>query len=455
MDYSIRLVLAGILVFALSGCAKSGPVRTESEYPVYSSCRDIPGVTPEELEAVEKLKAGRDHFIYGAIYSTETFQNDDGSFGGFSAKFCKWLSSLFGIPFSLEIFEWEDLAAGLQSGEIDFTGELTAAGERYAAYFMTTAIAERSIKIMRVYGAEPLAALVKTRPPIYIFLEGATAYDLAAPYLENGFKALFVGNYEAAYQMLKEGRADAFLGDGTAEAAFDRYGDVTAEDFFPLMYGQVSLAARKAEFEPVISIVQKALENGMVYHLTDMYNQGHWEYLRYKLYSRLTGEEKLYIRMHRTKETAVRLAAEYDNYPASFYNTHEQEWQGTAFDVLREIEKFTGLAFTIVNDNHTEWLDLLRMLDEGRAAMVTELIRSRDRQGRYLWADEPYQQDYFALLSAADYKDIKINEILYSRVGLISDSVYAETFRLWFPNDTNTVEYPSNISALEALARGG
>ncbi|MDR0601105.1 MAG: transporter substrate-binding domain-containing protein, partial [Treponema sp.] len=453
IDRTAALALvAGMLVLAW-GC-KNGdsPDPRLTAYPVYSSYRDIPGVSGGEIEAIEAFREQGRSFVYGMNESTESFYDEYGVIHGYSALFCGWLSHLFGIPFTPGVYEWGDLIAGLESGRIDFTGELTANDERRKLYFMTDAIAERSIKFMRLMDSEPLSKTAEKRPLRYAFLEGTTTHGLVSSSMTDPFETFLIDNYETAYAMLKDKTIDAFFEEGVAEAAFDAYGDVRAEDFFPLIYGEVSFSTQNPALEPFISVVQKALHSGAARHLISLYNQGHQEYMRHKLFTRLTEEEKAYIREH--AEKGVPIAVEYDNYPVCFYNTQENEWQGIAVDVLEKIETLTGLTFTPANGRHTEWPVLMKMLEDGEVSMLSELIRSNDREHRFIWTDESYQTDYYALLSSADFPDISVNEILYARVGLIRDTAYAELFLSWFPNHIKTTEYASTEDAFAALERG-
>ena len=445
-------MLSLALAFA---CCERQPARyAQAEYPLYTSYRDIPLVTAEEIDAIEKAKSQRDGFVYAMNYSTEAFRDAGGNIGGYSALFCGWLSTLFDIPFVPEIIEWDDLISGLASFAVDFSGELTPTEERHQTYFMTGAIAERPIKFMRITGSEPLSVLEKHRPLRYAFLEGTTTYDAVLPYLPEGFEVSFVGDHDAIYRLLKNDEIDAFFDDGPGEAAFDSYGDVTAEDSSPPIYGPVSLTTQNPQLKPFISVVQKALDSGGVYHLTGLYNQGYRDYVRHRLAMQLTPQEIEYIRLHSSPENPVRIAAEYDNYPASFYNAYDREWQGVAFDVLHEVAQYTGLYFEIANDTRTEWPDILHLLEGNRISMVMELIWTKDRAGHFLLADEPYKRDFYALISAVEYKDLDVNEVLYSRVGLIADAAYTDMFHQWFPRHTNTVEYVSNLDAFTALTRG-
>ena len=438
---------------ALACCENRSTRQTGIKYPIFFSYRDIPTVTAEEIDAIESIRSRRDSFVYAMNYSTETFLDNNGNIGGFTALFCEWLSGLFDIPFVPEIAEWEDLVAGLGSLAIDFSGELTSTEERLKTYFMTSTIVERPIKFMRITGSDSLSSQGRTRPLCYAFLDGTTAYDLVRPYLPGNSEAMFVGDYDAAYRALKNGDIAAFFEDGPAEAAFDSYGDVSAEDFFPLIYSPVSLSTRNSELAPFISVVQKVLDLGGLYYLTELYNRGYADYLRHRLAIQLTPEEIEYISSHNTPKTAVKIAAEYDNYPASFYNQHEKAWQGVAFDVLNRVTEYTGLCFEVANDKHTVWVDLLQMLEENQVSILTELLWAQNREGHFLWSEAPYMRDFYALLSTTDYRALNINEVLYSRVGLITGTAYADLFNQWFPNHTSTVEYSNNIDALDGLMR--
>ncbi|GHV40793.1 hypothetical protein AGMMS49546_15360 [Spirochaetia bacterium] len=453
----------GVFFFSIMGCAK-GPQETQQrqEYPVYTSYRDIPGVTPEEIAAVEALRArmmaptvssvGRNYFVYAMNPSSEAFYNENGRLSGFSARFCDWLSTLFGIPFKPALYEWGDLVDGLASGEVDFSGELTATDERREKYFMTEAIAERSIRYMRIAGSEDLAKIAKDRPLRYAFLEGTTTYTMVMSVTKDPVEPVLINDYDTAYRMLKDGSIDAFFDESNAAAAFDQYHDVTATDFIPFLYSQVSLATQKSGLAPIISIVDKALENGGSRHLLDLYNQEQSGYLQHKFFIQLTEEEKAYISKHGA--SPIPIAMEYDNYPASFYNSREKEWQGIAIDILAEIENLTGLSFKRINNEHTEWPDILGMLERNEAALVPELIPSEERQGLFLWTDEPYQRDHYALLSSINFKDINTNEVRFAKVALIEGTAYTEVFQRWFPNHHNTLEYASNLEAFDALIKG-
>ena len=445
------MALSAVICMAvLPGCEKRAGQPLGESFR-YTSYRDIPGVTEEEIGDIEALRGDGARFVYGMNPSTEAFRVETGGIEGYSALFCEWLTGLFGITFETELYEWGDLVAGLESRSIDFTGELTATDERrQAGYIMTDAIAERSVRIMRLDGSVLISKIRESRLPRYAFLEGTTTVADVAALANEEFETVYVDDYAEAYAMLKNCDADAFFDENVAEAAFDIYGGIVAQDFFPLIYSPVSLTTQNPRLSPIISVVQKALHNGALYYLTVMYNLGQEDYLKHKLRMQLNAEELAYIAGHRV----VPFAAEYDNYPICFYDSRKNEWQGIDFDVLEEVGKLTGLSFEIVNGHRTEWPDLLELLNNGDAAMISELIYYDEREGLYLWTQTPIVTDYYALISKSDFRNVNINEILYLRVGLAKDTAHTALFRNWFPNHMNAVEYESSDIAFEALRRG-
>ncbi|MDR2572222.1 MAG: transporter substrate-binding domain-containing protein [Oscillospiraceae bacterium] len=437
-----------IIVSLLSGCVNTGITETRSgNYPVFSSFYDIPGITEAEINAIEALAKEHNSFVFGATFSTESFITTEGDIGGFIALTCDWLTELFGIQFTPEIFVFSDLLAGLTAETLDF-GILRDSEERRQTFFLTDHIGSRSIKIMRIEGSPPIPA---TRPPRYAFLEGSTTFDMVTDAMIPGsFEAVFAADYDVGYQMLQNGEADGFLEAGIAEAAFDIYPDVTARYFLPLLFNTVVMGTANQELEPIISVVTKALQSGSIHHLIELYGKGYQDYKRHKLFINLSEEEKAYLQSN----PVVPFAASFDHYPNSFYNNHLQQWQGIAFDVLQEIEVLTGIKFEVVNDRTAEWFQLLGMLESGEAHVVAELIRTAEREGRFLWPENKLLTDQSALLSRVEFPDVDIHSILSMRVALVRDFAHAEMFRSWFPFHANAKEYNSIEDAFEAMAEG-
>jgi signal transduction histidine kinase/CheY-like chemotaxis protein len=214
------------------------------------------------------------------------------------------------------------------------------------------------------------------------------------------------------------------------------------------------MATQNPDLAPIVSIVEKALQNGAIRHLTNLYSLGEQEYMKHKLFTQLTAEERAYIDEHISGGRAVPIGLEFDTYPISFFNEEEKQWQGVAIDVLDEIEALVGLDFERPYDGKLPWSELMGMLERGEVALVSELIWSEERNNRFIWANTAFQTDSYALLSKTEFKDIDFNEMLYTKIGIIRGAAYAELFLSWFPNHPNTVIYDNTEKGFTALERG-
>ncbi|MDR3013366.1 MAG: transporter substrate-binding domain-containing protein [Chitinispirillales bacterium] len=447
----IRVLFFAILFASmLSGCASENE-RRSLEPSTFSSFRDVPGVTTDEINAIEALQKQERTFIFGMLPSVEAFLKDDEEIGGYAALFCDWLAELFGLQFRLELFEWGDLVANVNSGEIHFTGEMTATDERRKTYYMSDPIANRMVKIMRIVNSPGLSEIAQSRPLRYAFLEGTTTLDDVVALLEPGsYEAVLVDDFETVYAMMMSGEVDAFISENVDEAAFDSYDNVVATPFIPLIFGPVSLTTSISELAPIISVVTKALNNNAIRHLTELYNHGYEEYLANKLWQRLTEEERDYIR----NNPIVKMGAQYYNYPIDFYNLHENEWQGIAFDLLKEMSALTGLSFKVATDMRIKTPDLLEALERGDISFIPHMVRTPEKEDRFLWLQTVEALDDYLLISRTDFPNLKVNDILNVRVGLIKNHGHTAAFHSWFPNHAHTVEYENVEDAINDLERG-
>ncbi|MDR0315946.1 MAG: transporter substrate-binding domain-containing protein [Treponema sp.] len=435
-------------------CGKnSSPVDQASKDSVqspFASFRDIPGVTAQEIAGIEALQQKYKSLSYGMTLSTEAFITESGV-GGYSALFCEWLGGLFGIEFQPAVYAWNDLIEKLNTGEIDFAGNITPTEERIQMYHMTAPVAERQYKTIQRTGSLPLDRLALTRPLRYVFLEGTAFVDTVASIAGSStYESVFASNYEAVYRILESGTADAFIGDSAVVSAFDIYGDMYTDDFLPLIFSPVSMATAQAEFQPLISLVTKALENGARPYLNYLYNQGYEAYKKNKFFTHLSEEEKAYLQ----NTSSVPLAARYFNYPVDFYNIYEKKWEGIVFDVLAQVEELTGLTFKVANSTSTELSDLFNMVYDGRAHIMPELIYSERRAQYVIWTKHIFLTDQLALLSKSAYPHVSVNEIPYKRVGVIANTVRAEMFHRWFPSAENIIEFDTDENAMRALEQG-
>ena len=431
-----------------SGCATPAGYGNA---PPFSSYLDVPGITGDEIHSIRSLQAEIENFVYAMPDSTEAFVGSDGSIGGYSTHLCGWLSELFGIPFIPVNRELSEIFAGLDSGDIDFTGELTSSPERRETYFMTDAIAERTIKQYRLADSEPISEISRKRAVRCCFIEGAiTVYPVTAELEPGSYETVFAETMQDVYGMLNGGEADVFFYSSPAEAFFDRYNDVRAADFYPLILLSVSMCAKNPKYEAIISVIQKAMDNGGNRYMAGLYSDGYHDYLKHKLYLKLDDEEKEYIR----NSSGVRLAAAYDDYPTAFYNEHEKQWQGVAIDIIDEISLLTSLNFELVSDSRSGWSDIIEMLEDGSVSMVAELPDDEYLKGRFLWPDNYIMSDYFALLSKSEFPFIDIGDVLYLKVGLMRGTSSAAAFDKWFSDRSDIYMFDNYDEAAKALDKG-
>ncbi|MDR0586450.1 MAG: response regulator [Treponema sp.] len=419
--------------------------RTEQGSVEYGRYSEVPGVTAEEKAAVESLARSTSFFTYGMLQSTECFRNENNMTNGFAALVCEWLSEFFGIKFRPVIYNWDALLKGINDHSISFSGEISSS---LSGYYMTDSIAERKIQFVSMEGSDRLGIAAHSRTLKYGFLEGTTTEDLVSPYIGQEFTAVGVTNYTDAYQKLILREIDALFMDETVEGIFSLYDNLIIEDFKPLTYNRVSFATGDPRLESVVSIVQKYLQSAGSYRFAQMYEDGLESYLQYNLWSRLSFEERHYVEEHR--EVPVPVAMESDNYPVSFYNNREREWQGIAVDTLAAIEKLSTIRFACVNSPEDKLEDIVNSFNEGRAAMTMEVIRSVSREQNYLMA-APYQTDYYAFISPSDAVEVTLSDIPYKTIGIIRGTAYGGIFRELFPNHRNTIEYADRKDAIRGL----
>jgi len=451
VKYIILSVIFLTMIMMVSGCRKPAANQTGkgTEPALFASFRDVPGITEDEIKAIEIIQKRVDQLVYGSTPSTEAFITEDGEIGGFAALFCDWLTALFGIRFQPDILEWGDILEKFNTGEVDF-GNMMATGERLKTYFMTDPIAGRSLKIMRIENSLPRDKTALTRLPRYVFLENSVTIEIAAATLLPGtYEIILARDYDSVYQLIKSGDADAFIDYNVGEAAFDAYGDVAVEDFLPLVFSPISMAAENEELAPVISVVTKALRNGGIQYVNKLYNEGQHNYIRNKLLKSLDAEEKAYLQ--NTSVVSVTAAPWF--YPLDYYNKFEKRWEGIAFDVLDEVTELTGLSFEVVNSPDASWAEVFQIFNDG-AAICLDLIASPERLSRYLWSKYIYLSENYALVSRYNFPNIGISEIQYSKIGLIKSTAWANMFRDWFPEAANATMYDSQDEAFLALDRG-
>ncbi len=423
----------------------------EAEAGVFTSFYDIPGVTAEEIAAIETLQQEYEHLTYGMYLTSEAFIEEDGDVGGYAAYFCKWMSNVFGIPFEVELFLSNELDDKLLSGEIDFSGNFMPTADRQQNFIMSDTIAERQFKIVWLDSSRNPGDIARERPVRYVFNENTPLEAAVGAVTEPGsYEPVWSANFQEAYQILKSGEADAFITLGISEASLLDYDDLIFADYFPLIFHPASMMAAKPELAPIISVLDKALDNGAMPYLNQLYSQGYQDYRKFSLRAKLTEEEKEYIEAH----PVIPITAFNTNYPVSFYNDQEDAWQGVYFELLAEVTALTGLEFQVVHDEDANMPAQSEMIISGEARMIPEWLSNPEREQDFIWSETVTFSDTYALISKEEFRNITLNEILDVTVGIARGTAHADAFMQWFPNHHNHVEYDGINLAFEALKNG-
>ena len=442
-----------VLMMLPAGCSIIS--TSDHELIATTSFRDIPGVTDEEISAIEALKLTRESFTLGLMTSTEAFVLPDGSYAGFSAHLCRLLSELFGVEFRVETYDWDDLIIGLDEKRIDFTSELTATPERLLTYYMTPPIAQRALRIFTHADKGRIIRETDLEGLKVGFLEDTiTADTIKKSYPTLSFEVVDIHNYAMAAQMLESGTLDVFVEEATADPVFDDYDFIRSVEFFPIVFTPVSLTTANPELEPIISVMRKYLETGGIDELFRLYKEGSDEYARYKVDKSLTADERAYLSDLAARGGKVKIGFEFENYPISFYNLSAREYQGIAIDVLKEVSMLTGIEFDPITGGNTTWPDILAMLRTGEVSMVGQLIYTDARKEEFLFSSTSYYSAYYALISKADFPNLATYQVLRARVGNLAESAYETMFNEWFPDHTYSLSYDTTDDAFAALDNG-
>jgi len=435
------------------GCQKA-PEAPASGIDSIKSYRDIPGVTEDEIAAIEALKAEKQGFTFGALPSPESFVLPDGTNQGFVPLLCDLLTGLFGIPFVEELHTWRPLMDGINKSIIDFTSEMTPTHDLMQRYVMSYPIAERTVGVF-TYGASPTIDAEEELSGRRIgFLDGSSiANAIHDAYPSLNFETIILKDFQTALNVLKNGRIDAFITD-TAESFSSAAHDLNlVENIFPLVYTSVSLTTANFKLAPVISVFNKYIQAGGIDKINQIYNVGNSDYSKYKFSLSLTVEENNYIDDLVLRKAPVRIALENDNYPICFYNDTEKKFQGVVPDTLKEITELTGINFEIASDKNTTWMTILDELRAGTISMVSELLYSEERKDNFLWS-KPYATSHYALLSKSDFPFLKLFQVIRTKVGVGIESAYEDMYNFVFPDNSNVMYFKSQTEAMDALENG-
>jgi len=441
--FAILIFIAILALFIVACTADEEPVS-----PAINSYRDIPGITQEEIDAISALRAMDRDFVYAMPLGEETFLQTDGTIAGFSVYFVQWLSEFFDLPFSIEIVLWEELMHGLENGNIDFSGQLMSSPERLEIFEMAGPIASRALDYATLRGAPDLHDL--GRAPKFAIFEGAVSQYLL---LEAGtfdyIELVYVSNLYMAMEYLLGGYADAFLGVGTQQLDI-LHPEISAHLVYPPLFRNPYFSAQNPELFPLVHILQRYLENGGIRTFGEFYSRGIHRMRHNQFLLSLSEEDREF--KHYFAETPVFHVGLSDaNYPISFFNNLYGEMQGVAIDIIRELSQITGLNFEYYIIDSTDYTESHGILEADNIAIIMS-----DKIPDHLAEIAPYTttpvfQANFVFISDVNHPNISFNDVIYTTVGVIRESIYDQMLLKYFPELTTITLFPDNTALFEAL----
>ena len=458
MGKRINVFLLCVITLGFAGCFNSQNGSPNRNLPKINSIKtyhDIPGITGAEIAAIEALKSSRSGFSYGSTFTTETFILSDGTYSGFTTMFCELLADLFGLPFVQELHGWDALMEGFNSRAIDFTGDLTPTPERTRIYYMSSPIAERSLTVFLKNGAARIRASEDINGHKIGFFAGTVTEQLVrAAYPTLSFEAVALQNSEEIARELWEGEIDAFIADSVVSYDFIDYDFISGVNALPVVYTPVSLSTANPVLAPVISAVSKYIQAGGIDELFRLYVVGEQEFAEYTFDHFLSEAERAYVAGLISRGARVPIALETDDYPLSFYNKEDKEFQGIVPEILDRVRALSGIEFEVINGVDTPWREILQMLETGKAALVSDLAYTEERSSRFLWSGHAIATFNYALLSKSDYPALRHYQVIRETIGIERSTSFEDIFKSLFPDHKNIMYFSSTNEAHNALKQG-
>ena len=445
----MRKLFSLILVAYMAITCVAHPALGAERVPGY---QNIPGVTQQEIDAIETLKATRSAFSYSTTLSTEAFIDSNGKISGYTAELCALLSQLFGIEFVPSIQGWDAIVEGLANHTIDFSGDFSITPERSSSYFMSEPIAVRSIALFSLDG-NAMKKITENHTPTLGFAHWAVHRSKLDSVFDGPYEAVEFYRLRDVISALESGQIDAFVANSITQPLFESNSPIVCEVFSPLICDSVAMTTQNAELEPILSVFNKYIENGGRDTLSALYGSGMAAYTGNLLYQKFTSEEKAYISSHIASNKKIPVILESGNYPISFYNERSGQYEGIVADLLEKVTLLTGLQFEAINDPADSWATVLANLQSGEASIISELLHTSSREGQFLWPEEPSNVTSYALLSKSEAPSLEVYQMLGKRIGVETDTAYQDVASRWFP-DVELLTYDDIDGAFDAMDKG-
>ncbi|MCL1992289.1 MAG: ATP-binding protein [Spirochaetes bacterium] len=449
------------LSFFTAGCEMGTGASLYSGAAV-SYYRDLPGVTAEEIAAIAALRESRGAFSYAILPSSEAFVQGCGTIVGFAPLLARFLSDFFDIPFNLHIDSWENIIYGLNAGLIDFNSDLTPTPQRRQDYFMSHPVAQRHLVVFSYINLPEFYSRHSLNGLRVGFLYGTVTYEAIInghPYLY--FEAVNMLRMEDVPQALAAGYIDAFIFivEGAHDIDGNLHGQMRTQNLFPTAFIPVSLTTADPELQPIITVFNRYIETGGIHNLYALFKQGFLSYARYMVTNSITASQRLFISSVVASGSPIPVGLEPDNYPISFFNSREGEFQGIVPDILAMVTDLTGLPFQALSDMNSSREDIIRMLKNGDVLLISELNmhEGEEFQDYFLWGtggETPFFTDSFIFMSRVDFPGLQLYQVMHVNVGVVAGTIYETLFDTWFPDALHVRRFDDGEQALAALGAG-
>jgi len=442
MRLAITILLSlSILLFV--GCS----TNQESGRSTISSYRDVSGITQEEIDAVNALRAEGREFIYAVIPGEEAFIHEDGTLGGFAVRFTEWLSDFFDLPFEVEVTPWPELIGGLQEGRFDFTAQLIHAEDFGGQLYAAGPILLRGIDYAALADTPELQNL--GRPPRFAVTPGTIVQNslLEAGVFEH-FDVIEVDFYQALAYVV-DGTVDAFLGMRVTGMSL-MHPQIISRTVYPPVFRTADFYAVDPELFPIVQILQRYLDSGGIQTLGEFYFLGVADFRLHQYRFTLTEEEVAFM----DRGGSVRLGVISATYPVSFYNELEGEMQGIAIDIFNTLQRNSNLTYELYVAHPSEFQRMVDMLIAGELDYLLSSKDSQDLVGRDVLVTKPIFRDNFIFISDLEFYNLDFNGILYLHVGAVANSVHERVFFEYFPYHRHITKFHDQRELMYALIDG-
>ncbi|MDR2388087.1 MAG: response regulator [Deltaproteobacteria bacterium] len=411
--------------------------------------RKIPGVTQEEMAAIEALK--NQGLVFGTLRSGKAFEREDQKKGGFLIKFSEALSKMFGLEIKQVFIKPAELVEALSSGSIDLSCEIDL--DQGQGFIKTESpIFKRQVTVFKSLKPKgDKESLAKAGKKAYGFLEESSVKDMVLESQAEPVEVLYYKDYYQAIRGLNQGEIEAFFDESNAFIFFRRYSDIDGKYFFPTEEKYDYLMTGKEELAPIISVVEKFLDAGGTNYLFNLHDLSVEEYRKIYFEDSLDEEQKQYLTGLRSLGQPIKVALDSNNYPESFYNKISEKFEGIAPDTLEVMSSVTGLNFEIVSKPTESENEVTADLLAGRADMMTSVNYQPLDSKVFISGSIILSLDRYALIGKNTKSDLFHSQIPYVKVGLVKNLQNSAAYRTKFPNPHNVTEFNSMEEAMEAL----